>query len=117
VLNTANNAVHDRVLAYAGARPADRDTVDKRVITQVRNRTGWIINCVAADGSARCSRNAGGWPTLTQNRRALTVPTNPNAVAANGYTNLENWLNSLDQSVGGVVQGKSPAAPLALTVQ
>jgi hypothetical protein len=117
VLNTANNAVYDRVLTNAGARPSDRDAVDKRVITQVRNRTGRIINCVAADGSTRCSRNAGGWPSLAQNRRALTLPTNPNSVAANGYTNLENWLNTLDQSVGGVLHAGSPAAPLTLQVQ
>jgi pectate lyase len=117
VLNTANNAVHDKVLGSSGARPADRDVVDKRIVNQVRTRTGKVINCVTADGSARCSKNAGGWPSLAQNRRALTPPTNPNAVAANGYTNLENWLNSHDQSVNGVVQGSSPAAPLMLTVR
>jgi hypothetical protein len=38
-------------------------------------------------------------------------------VAANGYTNLENWLNTLDQSVGGVLHAGSPAAPLTLQVQ
>jgi hypothetical protein len=117
VLNTANNAVHDKVLANAGARPADRDVVDKRIVNQVRTRTGKVINCVAADGSSRCSSNAGGWPSLAQNRRSLTPPANPNTVASNGYTNLENWLNSHAGSVNGVVQGSSPAAPLMLTVR
>jgi pectate lyase len=115
VLNTANNAVYDKVLNTSGARPADRDAVDKRIVSHVRNRTGQVINCVASNGTTRCNKNAGGWPTLAVNRRTLTPPSNPNGVATNGYTNLENWLNSHGQTVTGTVQGSSPSAPLALT--
>jgi hypothetical protein len=114
---TANNAVYDRVLSYAGARPTDRDSVDRRIVTNVRNRTGGIINCVAADGSARCSRNGGGWPALAQNTRRLTVPGNPNGVAANGYTNLENCLHAIDASLQGVIAAQSPAAPASLSAR
>jgi hypothetical protein len=109
-----DNGVYDKVLNGAGARPADRDVVDKRIVTEVRNRTGKIINCVVSDGSTRCAKNGGGWPTLAVNRRTLTLPANPNTVTASGYTNLEVWLHSLDQTVGGVAQAKSPASPTAL---
>jgi hypothetical protein len=111
MVQTYNDGVVDRVLGTAGARPADRDPVDKRIVSDVRNRTGQIINCVAADGSTRCAKNAGGWPVLASNRRTLTLPANPNTVTASGYTNLELWLQSLDQSIAGVAQAKSPAAP------
>ncbi|HEV7608200.1 MAG TPA: hypothetical protein VGO61_12730 [Steroidobacteraceae bacterium] len=113
---TANNAVYDRVLKFAGARPTDRDAVDKRVVQSVKSRNGQVINCVAASGTARCAKNAGGWPSYAQNRRALTLPANQGTVTANGYTNLENWLHSMDQSLAGVVQAESPTSPPALSV-
>ncbi len=115
--NTANDAVYNRVLGYAGARPKDRDSVDKRIVQDVKNRTGALLNCVAADGSTRCKRNAGSWPYLSQNRRALTLPSNPNSKSSNGYTNLENWLHSMDLSIAGVVQPNSPASPASLSVR
>jgi hypothetical protein len=92
------------VLKFAGARPAERDPVDSRIVEQVRTRTGRIINCVASDGSARCQLNAGGWPTVAQNRRALALPADPNGVTASGYTNLELWL----QKMAATVEGRSP---------
>jgi hypothetical protein len=115
--NTADNAVYSRVLSYAGARPTDRDSVDKRVVLNVRARTGQIINCVSSNGSTRCKKNAGGWPSYAQNRRTLTLPSNHASIASNGYSNLENWLNNMDASLDGVVQAQSPAAPPALSVQ
>jgi hypothetical protein len=115
--NSANSAVYSWVLSNAGARPTDRDSVDKRVVQDVRARTGQIINCVSPDGTTRCQKNAGGWPIYAQNFRALTLPSNQASIASNGYSNLENWLNSMDQSVNGVVQASSPAAPAAFSVQ
>jgi pectate lyase len=114
---TANNAVYNRVLQYAGARPTDRDTVDKRVVQSVKSRNGQVINCVAANNTTRCSKNAGGWPSYAQNRRTLTLPANPNTVASNGYTNLENWLHSMDLNVAGVMTAGSPTSPPALSVR
>ena len=114
---TASNAVYNRVLSFAGARPTDRDTVDKRVVQSVKSRNGQVINCVASDGSTRCSKNAGGWPSYAQNKRTLTLPSNPNSVASNGYTNLENWLHSMDLNVAGVVTSNSPTSPPALSVR
>ncbi|HEX6636826.1 MAG TPA: hypothetical protein VF033_04140 [Steroidobacteraceae bacterium] len=117
MVQTYDNGVYDKVLNGAGARPGDRDTVDRRIVNQVKNRNGRIINCVASNGTTRCVKNAGGWPTVANNRRTLTLPGNPNTVTSSGYTNLELWLQSLDQSASGVVQAKSPAAPLSLTAQ
>jgi hypothetical protein len=112
---TANSAVYNRVLSFAGARPTDRDSVDKRIVASVRNRNGQIINCVSSNGTTRCNKNAGGWPTLAQNRRTLALPSNQDSIASNGYSHLENWLNSMDQSMDGVVQAASPTSPPALS--
>jgi len=114
--STANSAVYNRILQYSGARPTDRDNTDKRVVLSVKNRDGQIINCVSANGSRRCEKNARGWPTLTQTRRTLTLPANPSSKASNGYTNLENWLHSMDQKLQGVTSSTSPTSPAALSV-
>jgi hypothetical protein len=109
-LPTADNVVKDHVLKYSGARPADRDAVDTRIVQGVRNATGRIINCVASNGTARCERNGGGWPTMAENRRALTLPADPNTVTASGYTNLELWLHDMSADVEGRAR-KAPASP------
>ncbi len=116
VMQTNATAVIERVLNRSGARPFDRDVVDKRVVADVKNRTGKIINCVTADGTTRCAKNAGGWPTMALNRRTLVLPANPNTVTASGYTNVELWLHSLDGAMQGVTQGSSPAAVQSVVV-
>jgi len=115
VLPTANNVAMNSVLKNAGARPVDRDSVDTRVVQSVRDRTGKIINCVSADGSERCKKNAGGWPTMAQNRRTLVLPSNPSEVTANGYTKLEVYLQDMAASVEGRVS-TNPRPP-ALKVE
>jgi pectate lyase len=114
-ISTSNNAVYNSVLKYAGARPNDRDAVDRRVVQNVKDRRGAVINCVSSNGTTRCNKNGGGWPSLTANTRRLTLPSSPSSTASNGYTNLENWLNSMDRSVQGVTQSGSPTAPLAVS--
>ena len=116
IINTGNNLALESVLTNSGARPADRDSADKRVVSNVRNRTGKIINCVSSNGTTRCNKNAGGWPSLAANRRALTLPSNPNTVTSSGYTNIELWLHAMDGSISGVTQASSPASPQKLTV-
>jgi hypothetical protein len=109
--STANNGVYEAVLKSAGARPADRDAVDRRIVKQVRNRTGQIVNCVSSDGSVRCQKNAGGWPAMPRTTRRLTLPANHNAVTSSGYTNLELWLHSMARNVEGMIAPNAPAAP------
>ena len=83
--------VEEWVLANAGARPADRDAVDERIVRDVRERTGTI---------PKSQEDVGGWPDLEVNRRELTVPENPNADDdADGYTNLEEWLHGFSEEV------------------
>jgi hypothetical protein len=113
----ASSEVYNSVLLNAGARPSDRDTVDKRIISHIKNRDGGTINCVAANGTARCIHNAGGWPYLGPHTRRLTLPANPNTVASNGYTNLENWLHSMSASVQGGTSSSSPTSPASLSVK
>jgi hypothetical protein len=117
VLSTANNGVYDNVLRSAGARPGDRDNVDKRVVTNVKNRTGKIINCVSNDGTARCSANGSGWPTYARNTRALTLPANHATITASGYSNLEFLLHQLDAQLAGQVQANAPAAPATVVAR
>jgi len=94
----------DYVLANAGARPADRDSVDIRMVNDVINETGGYI---------ASQSEVGGWPNLAKNIRALTVPSNPNEVQASGYTKLEEWLHGFLRTV----EGKSSISPLTLKLQ
>ncbi|NQU22549.1 MAG: hypothetical protein HQ567_14825 [Candidatus Nealsonbacteria bacterium] len=57
--------VEEWVLATAGARPADRDPVDARVVNDVKDGTGTII---------ASQEDVGGWPELEENRRELELP-------------------------------------------
>jgi len=85
--------VEDLVLSYAGARPAERDPVDSRIIAEVRSRTGRIINS---------QREVGGWPDHPQATRELVLPPNPGGdVDRDGYTNIEEELHRLSAEVEG----------------
>jgi len=79
------------VLSRAGARPVDRDSVDKRTVTDVFNGTGKII---------KSQDDVGGWPTFSKNIRQLTPPTKPcEDDDGDGYTNLEEWLQIFARKV------------------
>ena len=90
---------YEWVLNYSGARPADRDSVDERTVSTVRNRNGSVINSTA---------DVGGWPELAENYEELVLPTNPNEDDdVNGYTNLEEWLHNY----AAIVEGRSTEPP------
>jgi hypothetical protein len=79
--------VEGPVLDGAGARPADRDAVDRRVVAQVRARGGRII-----DAPDPAEWPAAGAPVV----RRLPLPPRHNADDdQDGYTNLEEWLHAL----------------------
>ncbi|HTH30683.1 MAG TPA: hypothetical protein VL946_04995, partial [Lacibacter sp.] len=111
--HTAQEA-YDLVLQYAGAS-LKRDTLDERIANNVRNRTGKIIDVQGgfAHGTPYAS-TVNAWPTLSSTTAATDTDhdgmpdawetansLNPNDAsdrgifAANGYTNLENYLNSI----------------------
>ena len=85
--------VRDFVLAHAGARPADRDPVDERIISNINSGKGKII---------ASQEDVGGWPDLAENRRTLTIPGNPSGDDdGDGYTNFEEWLHGFAVVVEG----------------
>lgn len=86
------------VLANAGAYPAFRDEADERIIDNVTNNTGSFID--DAD-------DVGGFPTLavnTVNHSGGAHPRPPSPHAdddMDGYTNIEEWLQSYACEVEG----------------
>jgi hypothetical protein len=103
----AGSATKAFVLANAGARPADRDAVDTRIVNDVTNYTGTVISS---------QTQVGGWPSLAVNPRGLTTPANPHTVTASGYTNLEVWLHGYAAGVEGSAPGAVPARPTRLRI-
>ncbi len=110
---TAENA-YNSVLNGAGAILPKRDTLDQRIVSDVRNRTGRLINVQGGyPWGTPFATSLSAWPTLNslpapaetdkdgmpddwEIRRGLdaTNAADRNGYNANGYTNLENYLNS-----------------------
>ena len=99
------DTAYTNVLAGAGATKPSRDSVDTRVVNSVTNQNGSIINS---------QDDVGGWPTLAGGSAPTDTDgdgmpdswesangTNPNVADNNGdidgdgYTNLEEYINSL----------------------
>lgn len=79
----ANNLVEAYLRANAGARPLDPDSVDTRIKDDIRDGTGSIIDNPS---------EVGGWPTLAENTRVLSVPGNHADILASGYSVLEEQV-------------------------
>ncbi len=94
------------VLNHGGATIPSRDKVDERIIEDVKNKTGEIIES---------QEDIGGWPIYEStpspmdtdqdgmpdewemaNQLNKSDPEDRNQIASNGYTMLENYLNSID---------------------
>lgn len=102
----SSSLVENSVVDYAGARPVDRDAVDVRIINDVINGTGKIINS---------QNDVGGWPNLAVNSRALPLPSNPHGDDdSDGYTNSEEWLHTCAAEVEGtkIIETLSPPSDL-----
>jgi hypothetical protein len=96
----ASSDLEAYIAANVGARPADRDPVDARIINDVLNGTGRHIKMPPFGNE---DENAvGGFPPLAQNTRVLTLPPNPHGDDdGDGYTNLEEWIHQLTAQVEG----------------
>ncbi|MCC2548058.1 T9SS type A sorting domain-containing protein [Hymenobacter sp. BT175] len=118
---------YNAVLQNAGCVLPARDALDQRIVDDVRNRTGRVIDVQGGyPHGTPFSTSQVAWPTLN----CGVAPTdtdrdgmpdawetanglNPaNAAdragrAANGYTNLENYLNGIAAVVMGTRTGKS----------
>lgn len=106
---------YNLVLLRAGAIFPTRDTMDERLVNDVKNRTGRVIDVqggyphgtpyaqtanawpALASGTAPADTDHDGMPDAWETANGLNPndATDRNGIAANGYTNLENYLNSL----------------------
>src|SRR4029450_2980811 len=101
------------MLANAGARPANRDSHDARIVNEVKTRTGGLKSYTQwGEGSP------GAWPSLATSFNALTLPQNPHAVTSSGYTTLEIWLHGFAVQVQGGTSSPSalPSAPVGVRI-
>jgi hypothetical protein len=72
------------LLETVGARPADRDPVDLRVVHEVSTRTGRIIDS---------PKQVGGWPYVQGSYRPFRIPPEPDKDSdGDGYTDIEEIL-------------------------
>ncbi len=79
------NEIKNFLMENSGARPQDRDLVDKRIISNIFSGNGGIINS---------QNEVGGWPNLNINKRKFIVPANPHLDSnGDGYTNLEKFIH------------------------
>ena len=99
------------VLASVGARPADRDAIDERMVTDVTTRSCLLDDPNTPHCIIDSQAEVGGWPAQLQpptvpaiqawadlnyptRTRTHTLPTDPSGDDdADGYTNLEEWLH------------------------
>ena len=122
----APDALLSTLTPIVGARPWNRYPHDNRIINEVTSNTGKHKDCtttktccltntggsgycptpgsILIDGSIKDSNNPkDAWSVIPATTRAFTIPANPMAIAANGYTNLENYIFSFgsDNGPGG----------------
>lgn len=105
----------EKVLATVGASKPFRDAVDQRIIQSVRDRTGTSRGSMTGPWPDLESgapppppdSDHDGMPDVWESANSLNPkdPADGTAVAANGYTNVENYLNALagDEIPGLVV--------------
>jgi hypothetical protein len=112
-------AVEGHLLANAGARPADRDATDSRLISEIASRSGSVPNRTSE--KAGPGTTADGFPILASNTRTLSVPSQPNEVVdAVGRTRIEAWLEDFARALepgSGGVSSRTPSAPTSIRVQ
>lgn len=88
-----SSTVESWTLSRAGARPADRDEVDWRIVEEVKTRTGTGIASVS---------KAGDWPNLPRTSRIFKIPPRPHGDDdGDGYTNIEEVLHRMAREVEG----------------
>ena len=102
------------VLRGAGATLPKRDPVDARVVQDVRDRTGRLVNSQADVGGwpelksapAAVDSDGDGMPDAWERARGLKPDdaADGRTVGADGYTNVEHYLNELaDRAMEGAV--------------
>ncbi|GAB4094014.1 pectinesterase family protein [Flaviaesturariibacter terrae] len=118
-------SAYSLVLQQAGATLPARDTLDQRIVNDVLNRTGRIIDVqggyphntayastvnawpALSSGAAPVDTDHDGMPDSWEASHGLNSsdPSDRGGIAANGYTNLENYLNSITTNPSFSVSG------------
>jgi hypothetical protein len=110
--------------ANVGATKPARDALDARLVTEFQSRTGNIGRNgapfpVLSNGTPPVDSDHDGMPDDWEKARGLNPSSAADgaAVAANGYTNLENYLNALaGDPVPGASADVAPSPPTQLKV-
>jgi hypothetical protein len=97
----ASSTLEETLLPIIGARPADRDGVDVRILANVKNRTGTFVSDIS---------EVGGFPPLQVHTRPFEAVSDPNGATGSGYTRLERQLHQAAADVEGAVL--PPVPPL-----
>jgi hypothetical protein len=103
----------DAVLADAGATLPARDAIDLRIVNDVRNRTGAVINFendIPAAGrwqqyrslAAPADSDGDGIPDYWQRQFSLPEGSAQLDTDGDGYTNIEEYLNNTDPRGGSL---------------
>lgn len=110
VTTTSASRAFEDVLAHAGAILPDRDAVDRRVVADVRDGTGGIIDDPAevggwpdlADGTPPTDTDADGMPDGWEEDRGLDPLTDDSAGDSDGdeWTNIEEYLADVANDLG-----------------
>jgi hypothetical protein len=89
-----SEAAYATVLNKVGSRPLQRSQTDRRIISEIQNRTGSIKDCLKG-----CTNAVGAESQLIGKKshtRTLNIPRAPfTDTNRDGYTALENWLHRL----------------------
>lgn len=105
ITTTTAQQAYELVLAQSGAHIPMQDSVDQRVISEVKSGTGRIINNPSdvggwpaiVSGTAPTDTDHDGMPDQWETARNLNPNSDDSAADRNndGYTNLEEYLNGL----------------------
>ena len=108
----AYSEVEGFLLQNAGARPADKDAVDRRLTSEIAARSGSVPNRTSE--KAGPGTGADGFPLLDSNQRTLAVPDDPHAIVdAVGRSRIEVWLEGFARELEPANAGSPRRAPSA----
>lgn len=90
-----SEAALDLVLKNAGARPRKRTEIDRRLIEDIINGTGTLVDCVEG-----CAQRSTGWVNYEVNKKKFSLPPDYAQVdPESGLTGLEKKLDDIATSL------------------